>query len=120
MAVALSEHAVARVMLILGGWCTGMNIGREMGLYHRYAIAHWLKKLSVNGRVERRRRCAGSGYEWRLTQAGTAFAIAAAPAGDDAVATVRWNHRALAQALGMLHTITPPPGRVHLLGKWQR
>lgn len=107
MAVTLSEHAVARAMLILEGWCTPLHIGREMGLYHRYVIAHWLKKLRANGRVERRRRCPGSGYEWRLTPAGTAFAIAAAPAGDGATAAIRWNHRALAQALGMSHTIIP-------------
>lgn len=122
MAVALSEHAVARAMLILGGWCTPTHIGREMGLYHRHVLAHWLKKLRANGRAERRRcRCAGGGYEWRLTQDGAAFASAAAPAGDDATAAIRWNHRALAQALGMLHTITPPAGRVHTLeGKGAR
>lgn len=117
---ALSEHAVARAMLIIGDWCLPLRIGREAGLYHRASIQHWLEVLRRNGRVEQRRRIPGSGHEWRLTEKGQTFAIAEAPDGDDVQPMIRYNHRALAAALGMLHTITPPTGRVHLLGKWQR
>ncbi len=120
--VPLSEHAVAVAMLTLVGWCLPMRIGREAGLYHRTSIRHWLEELRGHGRVECRHRVAcGGGYEWRLTPAGYDFAAGPAPDGDAAPTMIRWNHRALAQALDMLHTITPPAGRVHKLGgKWQR
>lgn len=109
---ALSAHNVARTMLILEGWRKPLHIGREAGIqcgtpYRREVLAYRLARLRAAGRAERQRATHGNGYEWQLTSAGIAFAIAPPPADEPTADAAGYNHRGLAAAMGMLRQISP-------------
>lgn len=108
-------HRVARLMMIVGPWHSATRIGRE-GNVGRENVAYELARMCRARFVERRRaRTIHTGYEWSLTPAGTAFALAEAPADQTGLRPIaRYDHGALANALGLNNTISPPSGRLHL------
>lgn len=111
-----NAYAVARAMLILGGRNSPTRIGRQLGA-QREAVSYWLNRMREERLADRQARTtSGGGYEWWLTEKGQAFAIYTRPdTTDTRPLENRYDHRGLAEAMGMVHQITPPAGRVHIL-----
>ncbi len=108
----VSEHRVARAMLVLGDWNSPTSIMREAGV-SRHELMHWLTTMQRGHRAERRKSPLRPGDQWRLTEAGNAFAIYARPDSESNSASIRYDHHELSAAMGMSHIITPPAGRRH-------
>ncbi len=110
-------HRVARGLMRLGGWHGSREIERACGDYREHVLVA-LRALRAARLVVRRpaSNLARNACEYRMTTAGIAFAMGPEPGGNHyTTEALRYDHRALAAALGMNRTVTPPAGRVHHL-----